>query len=181
MWAMGCIPHGLRCAPPPALLPSYTAPVPHCRHPLPERPPEAPRSRGRLTGTAVAKAALMLRITDILCTSPDGHVTWSLRLEGALKGEWVQELRRVWRRTRARAAGTPIVLVLADVTYVDASGKVLLTEMHRDGVEIVAEDCLAGAIRDEVVAGPWIGQPGEAGAARPAGRRPRSSTKSEPA
>src|SRR5256885_10360410 len=36
----------------------------------------------------------MLRITDILDMPADGRATWTLRLEGALKDEWVRELDR---------------------------------------------------------------------------------------
>jgi hypothetical protein len=38
-------------------------------------------------------------------------------------------------------------LVLADVPLVDTAGRALLTEMHRDGVGIVATDSLTAAIR----------------------------------
>ena len=95
----------------------------------------------------------MLRITDILHISPDGRATWTLRLEGTLKGEWVRELRRSWRRIREAAAGAPIRVELADVSFIDAAGKVLLAEMYRGGVDIVARDCLTAAVRDEIVAG----------------------------
>ena len=93
----------------------------------------------------------MLRITDILYVSPDGRATWTLRLEGTLKDEWVRELRRAWRRIRDEAAGVPIRVELADVRFVDPAGKILLAEMYRDGVDIVASDCLAAVIRDDIV------------------------------
>jgi ABC-type transporter Mla MlaB component len=95
----------------------------------------------------------MLRITDVRETMPDGGVVWTLKLEGNIQGEWVNELRRAWRAVRLAAAGASIRLVLADVQLVDTAGKVLLTEMHRDGVGILATDSLTGAIRDEVVDG----------------------------
>src|SRR6266481_3772378 len=93
----------------------------------------------------------MLRITDIMRVTADCRTTWALRLEGTLKDEWVKELRRSWRRIREAAAGAPIRVELADVRFVDPAGKVLLTEMYRDGVEIVARDCLGAAIRDDIV------------------------------
>jgi ABC-type transporter Mla MlaB component len=93
----------------------------------------------------------MLRITDIVDMSPDGRTTWTLRLEGTLKGEWVAELRRSWRTIRETAPERPIRVELADVRFVDSAGKALLAEMYRDGVEIVASDCLAAAIRDDIV------------------------------
>ena len=73
----------------------------------------------------------MLRITDILRVTADGRATWTLRLEGALKDDWVRELRHSWRRIRERAAGAPIRVELAEVRFVDPGGKVLLVEMYR--------------------------------------------------
>jgi len=93
----------------------------------------------------------MLRITDTLHLSADGRAMWTLRLEGLLKDQWVRELRRSWRRIREAAAGFPIRVELADVRFVDPAGKVLLAEMYRDGVEIVANDCLAASIRDDII------------------------------
>jgi ABC-type transporter Mla MlaB component len=94
----------------------------------------------------------MLRITDVVEATPDGHAVRSLRLEGALRGELVAELWRAWRCVRDAAAGAPIRLDLADVGFVDAAGKVLLAEMYRAGVEIVARGILSEGIRDEIVA-----------------------------
>ena len=93
----------------------------------------------------------MLRITDTLHVTPDGRATWTLRLEGTLKDEWVRELRHAWRRIREAELGVPIRVELADVRFVDPAGKVLLAEMYREGVEIVASDCLAAVIRDDIV------------------------------
>jgi ABC-type transporter Mla MlaB component len=93
----------------------------------------------------------MLRITDTLDVTADGRATWTLRLEGTLKDEWVRELRRVWRRIREAEPGVPIRVELAEVRFVDPAGKVLLAEMYREGVEIVASDCLAAVIRDDIV------------------------------
>ena len=93
----------------------------------------------------------MLRITDILDVTADCRETWTLRLEGTLKDEWVRELRRAWRRIREAAAGASIRVELADVPFVDPAGKVLVAEMYRDGVDIVATDCLGAAIRADIV------------------------------
>ena len=71
----------------------------------------------------------MLRITEILETRPEGGRAWTLKLEGNLHREWVDELRRAWQSVRV-AAGAPIRVVLADTGFVDAGGKVLLTEMQ---------------------------------------------------
>ncbi len=90
----------------------------------------------------------MLRIT-----AEQEGATWVLKLEGRLQGEWVRELRRSWRRIRGVAAPARIRVELADVQFLDVAGKVLLTEMHRDGVGITAHGVLASAIREEIVTG----------------------------
>jgi hypothetical protein len=93
----------------------------------------------------------MLRITDVRETMPDGAAVWTIKLEGNIQGGWVNELRRAWRAVRLAANGASIRLVLADVQLVDAAGKVLLTEMHRDGVDILPAGPSTTAICDEVV------------------------------
>lgn len=93
----------------------------------------------------------MLRITDVVDAPANGRATWTLKVEGILGGEWVPELRRAWRRAREAAAGALIRIHLADVQFVDPAGKALLTDMYRAGVEIVARDFVAAAIRDDIV------------------------------
>ena len=93
----------------------------------------------------------MLRITDVLETRSDGCSTWTLKLEGSLDGEWLPELRRAWRRAQEAAAGGAIRVHLADVRFVDVAGKALLADMYRAGVDIVARDIVAAAIRDDIV------------------------------
>src|SRR5262249_19667261 len=95
----------------------------------------------------------MLRITDVRETMPDGAAVWTLKLEGDIQGEWVNALRRARRAVRTAATGASIRLVLADVRVVDPAVKVLLTEMYRDGVGILATGSSAAAIRDEIVDG----------------------------
>ena len=94
----------------------------------------------------------VLRITETRETTPQGDTALVLRLEGNIQGQWVKELWRAWRGCRRTAAGAPIRVVLADIRFVDAAGKVLLAELHRDGTDIVATDSLTAAIRDEIVA-----------------------------
>jgi ABC-type transporter Mla MlaB component len=93
----------------------------------------------------------MLRITDVLETRSGGRSTWTLKLEGSLDGEWLPELRRAWRRAQDAAAGAAIRVHLADVRFVDAAGKALLADMYRAGVDILARDIVAAAIRDDIV------------------------------
>jgi len=95
----------------------------------------------------------MLRIRDVREWMPDGAPIWTLKLDGNIQGEWVKELRRGWRAVRLAAAGASIRLVLADVQLVDADGKVLLTEMHRDGIDILPAGSSTTNIFDGVVDG----------------------------
>src|SRR5437879_12114901 len=92
----------------------------------------------------------MLRITDTLHVTPDGRATWTLRLEGTLKDEWVRELRRAWRRIREAQPGVPVRVELAEVCFVDPAGKVLLAEMYRSGFAIVAGARLAAVTLSHV-------------------------------
>jgi hypothetical protein len=94
----------------------------------------------------------VLRITEIREMTAQGVSISVLKLEGNIQGQWVKELRRVWRASRRTAAGTPLRVVLADIGFVGATGKVLLSGMHRDGVDLVASDTLTAAIRDDIVA-----------------------------
>jgi ABC-type transporter Mla MlaB component len=98
-------------------------------------------------------SAAMLRITDIRETMPDGSARWTLELNGNIDGEWVTEMRRAWRAVQLAAAGASIRVLLADVQSVDIAAKVLLAEMYRDGVQILASDPFTAAIRDEVAEG----------------------------
>ena len=101
----------------------------------------------------------MLRITTTRRGAGEKDAGWVLKLEGKIQGEWVRELRRAWRRLREAGDGVPISVVLADVDFVDSAGKVLLAEMHRDGVEIVVRNGLAAMLRDEIARGSASLQP----------------------
>ena len=73
-------------------------------------------------------------------------------VEGTLTGPWLMELRRAWQRVREAGVRDQIRVHLADVRFVDAAGKVLLAEMYRDGVDIVARGSFGMGIRDEIIA-----------------------------
>lgn len=88
----------------------------------------------------------MLRVT----VKHDGPVeAWEL--EGRLSGEWAKELERCWRQSVSNEAETQRQIHLKSVSYIDAEGKRLLSEMHRDGAEIKACGCMARAVVEELV------------------------------
>src|ERR1700746_1561797 len=74
-----------------------------------------------------------------------------LSIEGRLAGPLVGTLEQCWRELRAAAPGEKLHLNLCGVSFIDAAGKMLLKEIHRQGGELIAEGCLNQAIVDELV------------------------------
>jgi hypothetical protein len=68
-------------------------------------------------------------------------------LEGRLAGPWVGELKECWQRA---AGSAQLAVHLNQVSYVDHAGKLLLGEMHRQGVELAGEGCMNRAIIEEI-------------------------------
>jgi hypothetical protein len=87
----------------------------------------------------------MLRVT---IKKIDSIETWEL--EGKLSGDWVIELQRCWK-DNSRPPGTAIQVNLKAVSYIDAAGKQLLTEMYGAGVEIKGCGCMTRALVEEIV------------------------------
>ena len=75
----------------------------------------------------------MLRIS--FSDSAEGQ-RWCLC--GRLAGPWVNELRACWQYARNRAPRSHAVIDLRDVTFVDAGGEELLSEICGAGVEFIA-------------------------------------------
>ncbi len=81
-------------------------------------------------------------------STQDNGATVVFDLEGKLAGPWVEELKRCWQR--AVVDNRRVVVVLKVVTFIDAQGRNLLTEMHRQGAGIVAQGCMTKAIVEEI-------------------------------
>jgi len=64
------------------------------------------------------------------------------RVEGKLKGPWVIELERCWRLASGRANEKTFGMDLDGVDFVDDEGEVLLTEMAKAGVELIATESM---------------------------------------
>ena len=69
-------------------------------------------------------------------------------LEGKLAGPEVDELEHCWQR--AVTADRRVRVVLKIVSFIDAAGIRLLTDMHRQGAELVAQGCMTKAIVEEI-------------------------------
>ena len=68
---------------------------------------------------------------------------------GRLAGPWVDELRNCWRQARERAPKAAAVVDLNDVTFIDAAGEQLLSEMQAEGTDFIA----AGVENKHLVSG----------------------------
>ena len=74
----------------------------------------------------------MLRIT--IQKSFDAVV---LRLEGSVKGPWVDELQEAWLTSAKMAVGEPVSIDLEAVSFIDARGRDLLMRIQREGVALM--------------------------------------------
>src|SRR5467141_671868 len=74
-----------------------------------------------------------------------------LSVEGRLAGPWVGALEQCWRELHAAAPREKFHIDLCGVSFIDASGKVLLKEIHRQGGRLIAEGCLNQAVVREIV------------------------------
>lgn len=88
----------------------------------------------------------MLRIT-----ANDSPRALTFRLEGRLEGPWVGELEQCWRKTLNGPSRPSVCVDLTGVTFIDAAGKARLAEMHEQGAEFIASDCVTKAIVAEIV------------------------------
>jgi anti-anti-sigma regulatory factor len=93
----------------------------------------------------------MLRITVVESSTS----VVSLRVEGRITGSWVEELRRACD-AHTFLDEVQLSLELADVSFADAAGIVLLKELRTRGVGLVratpylAEQLKDGASSDEI-------------------------------
>ena len=74
-----------------------------------------------------------------------------LSIEGRLSGPLVGTLEQCWRELRGATPSEKLQLNLCEVSFIDAAGRILLKEIHRQGGELVAEGCLNQMIVDEIV------------------------------
>jgi len=76
-----------------------------------------------------------------------------LSVEGKLGGPWVAALEQCWRELHTASPQEKFHVDLCGVSFIDAAGRVLLKEIHRQGGRLVAEGCLNQAIVHEIMAG----------------------------
>ncbi|HWC20456.1 MAG TPA: hypothetical protein VG498_25795 [Terriglobales bacterium] len=88
----------------------------------------------------------MLRITVL----NDDFAITRFKLEGKLAHEWVYEAERTWKALLVSDAGARVVIDLLGVSFVDDSGRQLLTDMHRAGAELVGAGPLISSLIEEI-------------------------------
>lgn len=76
----------------------------------------------------------------------------SFVLEGKLIGPWVKELEKYWQSAVATNPSRAMLVDLADVTFVDSDGRVLLTRMRQKGVKLLSNGVLINAIVADIEA-----------------------------
>jgi outer membrane protein len=74
-----------------------------------------------------------------------------LSVEGRLVGPLVSTLEQCWREMKRASPQEKFYVNLCGVSFIDAAGRMLLKEMHRQGGQLVAEGCLNQAIVKEIV------------------------------
>src|SRR5205809_4327746 len=95
---------------------------------------------------ASSRTESMLRITT---EKMRGKVF--LGVEGKLAGPSVATLEQCWRELHAASPREKFHVNLCEVSFIDAAGKVLLKEIHRQGGQLIAEGCLNQAIVHEII------------------------------
>jgi ABC-type transporter Mla MlaB component len=83
----------------------------------------------------------------------------SLVLEGRLTGPWIEELR-TYCRMMSENQQRCTKIDLTGVTFVDADGKLLLTQLWQQGVELQASGCLTRCLVEDIAKS---GRPDSAG------------------
>ena len=70
--------------------------------------------------------------------------------KGSATGPWVRGARGVLAETLTRQRRPMLLIDLTGVTFIDAAGRACLAEMHREGAEFIAPDCLTKATVAEI-------------------------------
>jgi hypothetical protein len=83
-------------------------------------------------------------------TLHDSAAELLFKLEGRLSGLWTEELRQCWRTAASTTGGRPTIVDLAEVDFVDPAGRILLADMHRAGVRLVADTPLIAGLIAEI-------------------------------
>ena len=87
----------------------------------------------------------MLRITT---RNNSGAI--SFVVEGKLAGACVNELEKCWQAAAVTESQRSILVDLTSVTFIDVTGKQLLTRMHEQGTRLVATGLMTKSLVEEI-------------------------------
>ena len=98
----------------------------------------------------------MMRITR----QQDGE-TITLKIEGCLAGEWVDEMKRCWDEVKTDVRQRAIRIDLTDVTFIDATGRELLAQMFASGAIAGAANVMTKTVVEQLTSKPQVNQSGQ--------------------
>jgi len=88
----------------------------------------------------------MLRIT-----TQKSDTAIEIKLEGRVAGPWVAEISRAWMETAPQLGSRKLSLDLRNVTYADAGGKKVLSDIHAEtGAELMVSTPWTQYLADEI-------------------------------
>jgi anti-anti-sigma regulatory factor len=74
----------------------------------------------------------------------------AMKLEGAIAGDWVPELEKLWQSLQTSLDGKELSIDLCGVTYVDQKGRKVLAEIYGEtGATFLADRPLTQYFADE--------------------------------
>jgi anti-anti-sigma regulatory factor len=100
----------------------------------------------------------MMRITR----QQDGQ-TITLKIEGCLAGEWVNEMKRCWDEVKIGARRRAIRIDLTDVTFIDVAGRELLAQIFASGAIAGAANVMTKAVVEQLTGKAQVDQSGQSG------------------
>ena len=87
--------------------------------------------------------------------------TSTLKIEGCLAGEWVNEMQRCWDEVKTGALHRAIRIDLTDVTFIDAAGRELLAQIFASGAIAVAANVMTKALVEQLTSRAQVNQSGQ--------------------
>jgi len=92
-----------------------------------------------------ARVMGMLRITIVETPTEQ---KWTV--EGRLVHPWISELKSTWTRTKTARRERKCVVDLTGVTFIDKGGENVLTELFKQGAELIATGCYTRHVVDNI-------------------------------
>ncbi len=77
----------------------------------------------------------------------------TIKLEGRVAGPWVEELHRTWLSQAPSLGSKRLCVDLCEVTFVDAKGKQVLTDIRKGGADFRADTAMTKSLVEEIELG----------------------------